>query len=237
MSKPDIPMTPTITDQDIADYLLENPEFLAERPALLAQIELAHVGGSGTTSLVERQVAILRERNMTMRHRLDQLLETARRNDQLFEKTRKLTIALLIANNNTEIVTALLNSFDKDFVIEQSQLILFTDTNTNINTNAKTQSDKRVRFLSAESLAEQMPSLSAKLKIFCGQLTDKEKAVLFQDNAEHVQSAAVVPLLAGQQRLGVLAIGNKDPQYYRSSMDTLFLSHIGDIFSYSLFDA
>lgn len=227
MSKTDLSTNKVeITDQDVSDYLREHPEFLAERPALLAQIELPHTGGSGTTSLVERQVAILRERNIAMRHRLDHLLDTARRNDQLFEKTRKLTVAMLLAKSAREMITALFTSFDNNFGIEQSQLILFTDP-TAVN-------DERIRFATTKTVEEKIPSLSGKLKIFCGQLTDNEKQALFQGVSENVQSAAVVPLLADEKRLGILAIGNKDPQYYRSSMDTLFLSHIGDIFSHCL---
>lgn len=220
-----------ISDQDVADYLRKHPEFLSERPALLAEIELPHAGGTGTTSLIERQVAILRERNMATRHRVDQLLQTARRNDQLFEKTRKLTLCLLQAQSSTDLINVLFDSFDNDFGIEQTQLVLLSDQPANTHCN------DRLRYLSNETLQEIIPSLSVKLKIFCGQLTDKEKQILFQTVAEHVQSAAVVPLLAGQERLGLLTIGNHDAQYYRSSMDTLFLSHIADIFSQCLLNS
>lgn len=227
MSNPDFSKkTSELTDQEVADYLRDHPDFLIERPALLAEIELPHAGDTGATSLVERQVAILRERNIAMRHRVDQLLHTARRNDQLFEKTRKLSLALLSATSTGELIDALFVSFDQEFMIEQTQLILFLEN--------QQASDSRLRYWSNEKLQESIPSLGAKLKIFCGQLTDTEKQTLFQERADKVQSAAVVPLLNGKQRLGVLAIGNQDAQYYRSSMDTLFLSHIADIFSQCL---
>lgn len=219
----------TLTDDDVAEFLRDHPEFFIERPALLAEIELPHTGGKGTTSLIERQVSILRERNIAMRQRVDQLLHTARRNDQLFEKTRKLTLDLVQGNSIDSLVDALFSSFDQDFAIEQTQLILLSD-------NPQQTTNERTRYMSADTLQDAIPSLSSKLKIFCGQLTDKEKHLLFQDSDEDVQSAAVVPLLAGKERLGLLAIGNKDAQYYRSSMDTLFLSHIADIFSQCLLE-
>jgi len=218
----------TINPDEVAEYLREHPEFLIERPALLAEIDLPHTGGAGTTSLIERQVSILRERNILMRHRVDQLLKTARRNDQLFEKTRKLTLSLLEGRERSELSRILFNSFDDDFNIEQTRLILLTEQSID------NHEEDRLRFLSAPTLQECIPSLSAKVKIFCGQLTDKEKHTLFGDAATLVHSAAVVPLMVGKERLGVLAIGNQDPQYYRSSMDTLFLSHIADIFSQCL---
>jgi len=219
----------TIDPDDVAEYLREHPDFLSERPALLAEIDLPHAGGSGTTSLIERQVSILRERNMTMRHRVDQLLKTARRNDQLFEKTRKLTLSLLEAQDRNDLSQALFASFDDDFKIEQTRLILLSEA------TGDNSGEDRLRFLSDHTLNDVIPSLSAKVKIFCGQLTDKEKQMLFEDSAISVESAAVVPLIVGKERLGLLAIGNQDPQYYRSSMDTLFLSHIADIFSQCLY--
>jgi uncharacterized protein YigA (DUF484 family) len=39
-----------------------------------------------------------------------------------------------------------------------------------------------------------------------------------------------------QGRQGVLAIGSSDPQHFRSSMGTLFISHIGDILARRLAD-
>ena len=71
-------------------------------------------------SLVERQVAILRERNIDMRRRLAELMETARENDRLFTKTRALTLALLDCESwrefNEVLATSLLVEFAADFV-------------------------------------------------------------------------------------------------------------------------
>ena len=44
--------------------------------------------------LVERQLAVHRQRNVELRQRLSDLLENARRNDQLFGKSRRLVLAL-----------------------------------------------------------------------------------------------------------------------------------------------
>ena len=53
---------------------------LARLDDLLQDLEVTHPAG-GAVSLLERQVAVLRDRNMDMRHRLSQLLDTARDND------------------------------------------------------------------------------------------------------------------------------------------------------------
>ncbi len=61
----------------------------------------------------ERQVSVLRERNMDMRHRLNNLLDTARTNDRLFEQTKQLVLHLLEAQTLDQIVDTFVNSLQK----------------------------------------------------------------------------------------------------------------------------
>jgi uncharacterized protein YigA (DUF484 family) len=58
-------------------------------------------------------------------------------------------------------------------------------------------------------------------------LRKEELAYLFPAAGE-VGSAAVMTLHKGSA-LGVIAVGNSDPNHYSSSMGTLFLSHIADV--------
>ena len=75
-------------------YLRENPDFFGRHPMLLTDLSLPHDSGEAI-SLVERQVAILRERNIDMRRRLTHLVGAANTNDTLFEKTRRFTLNML----------------------------------------------------------------------------------------------------------------------------------------------
>ena len=59
-------MNNAISPQDVEQFLRENPDFLQDRPALLAALNLPN-GGEGAISLVEEQLAILRERAVTAR--------------------------------------------------------------------------------------------------------------------------------------------------------------------------
>ena len=51
-------MAETMNPDDVETFLRAHPDFLQERPALLAALNLPH-GGQGAVSLVERQVAVL----------------------------------------------------------------------------------------------------------------------------------------------------------------------------------
>ena len=60
-----------MTEQDIADYLKNHPDFFIHRPELLQQLTIPHSHEEGTISLVEAQLAQQREQIKT----LTQLLE------------------------------------------------------------------------------------------------------------------------------------------------------------------
>ena len=84
----------TLSEAQVRDYLKENGDFLQRNPDLLDHLHVSHASGSAV-SLVEKQVSVLRERNMDMRHRLTALTANARDNDQLYEHTRSTDLKLL----------------------------------------------------------------------------------------------------------------------------------------------
>ncbi|MFL0801168.1 MAG: DUF484 family protein [Agarilytica sp.] len=207
-----------ISDEQVAAYLREHQDFFSQHPELLAEIELPHNSGSAV-SLVEKQVSVLRDRNMDMRHRLNHLLENARENDLIFDKTKRLVLALLQCNDLSSLVDALYHSFDKDFGIHYTRLILFGTNGVNagpariesINT-AKTAIGKHMKAIKAVS----------------GGIDVKEIEFLFDEDSANVGSSALTVLSHGNL-LGVLAVGNQDPTYYQSSMGTIFLAYIGEV--------
>ncbi len=207
-----------ISDEQVAAYLREHQNFFSQHPELLAEIELPHNSGSAV-SLVEKQVSVLRDRNMDMRHRLNHLLENARENDLIFDKTKRLVLALLQCNDLSSLVDALYHSFDKDFGIHYTRLILFGTNGVNagpariesINT-AKTAIGKHMKAIKAVS----------------GGIDVKEIEFLFDEDSSNVGSSALTVLSHGNL-LGVLAVGNQDPTYYQSSMGTIFLAYIGEV--------
>lgn len=101
------PPVAAITAEQVVSYLENNPDFFIEQDDLLAQLRIPHMRGS-SISLVERQVAVLRERNLEMRNRLTQLMDVARDNDRLFDKTRRLILEMLDAQTLDELVSAVM---------------------------------------------------------------------------------------------------------------------------------
>ena len=119
---------PRLTDSDVMQYLQDHPDFFIGKDDLLADLRVPHNSGPAT-SLVERQLSVHRERNVELRQRLSDLLENARRNDQLFEKSRRLVLALVEADNWLAVQAALDDSLRKDFNVDAWALLHFTERN------------------------------------------------------------------------------------------------------------
>jgi uncharacterized protein len=204
---------------EIKDYLQNNPGFFDDYPDLLELIRLPHESGAAV-SLVERQVSLLRERNQEMKQRINSLLDSAKINDKLFEKTKRLVISLLDANDLATIVDTLSESLGTDFQVEFHSLILFGDKKSIPTCNTKV--------VGMDQANNQIGTLLRTNRPLCGVLGSEELNFLFGDQAAEVGSVAAVPLSHGST-YGLLAIGNSDPNYYRSSMGTLFLSYIAEV--------
>ena len=208
-----------LTEEEVALFLKNNPGFFLNRDDLLCEIELTHPSG-GAVSLLERQVLLLRERNMDLHGRLNNLLENARKNDRLFEKTKTLVLSLLEADHLDAVTSACIKGLRKDFAMDFANLTLFGE--------AQSRKGKTTRFASIADARKAIPGLLKNNHATCGVLRPEELAFLFPDNSGKIGSAAVVPLHFDSM-IGVLAIGSRDPHYFRSSMGTLFLGYIAEV--------
>lgn len=215
--------TPPGADQ-VAAHLRRHPDFFQERPDLLELMRLPDPRGPAV-SLLERQASILRERNQELRERLNGLIDVAHENDRLFEHTRRLTLSLLEARNTDKLLRRLLHALEQEFRCDAVSLLLY-DREAKLLGEVR----KQVRFVDPEDLPTALGPLLRTGKAVCGILRQEELTALFQDRAETVKSAAVVPL-EHHGRLGVLAIGSEDAMHFRSSLGTLFITHIGEVLS------
>ena len=185
----------------------------------MEQITLPHESGKAI-SLLERQVKILRERSIESRHTLNALMENAKYNDQLFNVTRTLILALLIEDDISQIASATEANLNTQPGIDASSVILFeTDHLTNV---------ENARLESSDFLQEDFPTLLRDRKTICKAIEKDTAAFLFPHRGGGIRSVALCPI--GRERMiGVLAIGNKAQDYFNPELDTLFLDFIGEV--------
>lgn len=218
MSK-DVEIAADPIEKVVREFLRDNPDFLDKNTDILETMVLPHNSGKAV-SLVERQVGVLRDRNKEMRSRLDNMLQTAKDNDLLFEKTKRLVLNLLEAKTLGSLVEAVYDSLGKDYGIEFYSLTLLGDEKKLPRTMA--------RVATTEKANERVGTLIGANRAVCGILREDEMMFLFGERGRQVGSVAAVPLRY-DSLYGILAVGNRDPNFYKSSMGTLFLSYIAEI--------
>ena len=215
--QPDESPSQSLEAAAIAAYLEAHPDFFVEHEDLLASLRIPHRRGD-TVSLVERQMTILRDRNIELRHRLSHLMDVARDNDRLFDKTRRLILALLDATSLEDVVICVEDSLRQDFQVPFVSLILLGDNAMPVGrwvTHAEAQ-------VAIGGLLQEEKSVS-------GTLREHELDFLFgEEQRKQIGSTAVVAI-SHQGIHGILAIASRDPQHYKSSVGTLFLSYIAEV--------
>ncbi|KJS09459.1 MAG: hypothetical protein VR73_02215 [Gammaproteobacteria bacterium BRH_c0] len=206
-------------EEIVKNFLLSHPDFFSLHPEMLEGLALPHDTGKAV-SLVERQVSVLRQRNVELRHRLNQLLDTAHSNDNLFEKTKTLVLHLLEADSLQRLMEVLYDQLRENFEIPSCSLLIFADSQDTAQGPA--------RVVAEEQALSQIGGLLRNSRPQCGVLRPDETRFLFAEQADKVGSVAAVRL-GGERPFGILALGNPDSRYYQSNSGTLFLSYIGEV--------
>ncbi|GAA3960825.1 DUF484 family protein [Allohahella marinimesophila] len=213
---------------EVAAYLRANPDFFLEHEALLTELRLPHESGAAI-SLIEKQVAVFRAQRDSYEQQLNSLIETARENDQLFNKSKRLLTSLLEARTLDEILVVLQDGFLRDFRVDFCSLIVFDDAiqGASARSGARASNVQRSTANAAGEALEDMLSVG---RVSFGRLTAKQREYLFPVSSEAVGSCAVIPLQY-ESPLGVLSIGSRKEDYFDSSMGSMFLTYIADTLS------
>jgi uncharacterized protein YigA (DUF484 family) len=213
-----------ISEQAIHDYLNAHPDFFERHGALLRSLQLPH-GSGGTVSLVERQVSMLRQKELRQKRQLKELIEVARANDVLSAKIHELTLQLLAAHDLHASITCVEEAMRSGFGADHSVLVHFGDPTLFEDIDAG-------RFFHVvdrndDSLKPFATFLKGKGPR-CGQVRDSQLEFLFREDAADVGSVALVPL-GEKSQIGFLAVGSNDADRFHPGMSIDFLARLGDL--------
>ena len=218
-----------LSEQAVQDYLSAHPDFFERHSALLSSLNLPHASG-GTVSLVERQVSVLRQKELKLERQLKELIEVARENDVLVAKFHELTLQLLEADSLAKTVSAIEEALRSGFKADQAVLVLFGDSGAFDDISA----GRFFRVIQRDDSALKpfstfLDGTSAR----CGRIRDSQREFLFHQDADEIGSAALVPLGEGSE-IGFLAVGSIDSDRFHPGMSIDFLSRLGDLVAGSL---
>lgn len=213
-------------DLELISLLRDNSDILLRHPELLAVLEVPHQSGQAV-SLIERQVSVFRQQAQVQDKRLRELMDVARDNERLAESRHGLALNLLSAHDLDDVVSTVLDVLSNELSADYVEIKLFSDDKDRIEQSPGLFVDSSDEALTAfKTMLEQKNTV-------CGKAITEQKTFLFKENADDINSVAVIPLVAGAN-LGLIGLGANDVERFKPSMGTDFLSKIGDLISASL---
>jgi len=204
-------MNKKLDPRDVELFLLKNLNFFESRESLVGELNFKH-SSSSASSILERQVKKLREEHKNLMDLLSSFIKTASINEDLFNKSKELTLKILGSNSKKEIVSIVESSFSDDFLVDECLLDFY---------KSKEIDD-----------IENSTGLSLhKGAIHCGSFSNKKVEVLFND--KKIESMVVAVIIV-KDEIGLLKLGSHDRTRYLGDEDTTFIRYIRDILEVKL---
>lgn len=226
MSQPksSVEISEAFSESELAEYLRRHPDFFERHGSVLLSLKLPHQAGGATISLVERQIAKLRQRNSELERQLKDLVAVAKVNSSLVEKIHKLSVSLMRRTCLTDKFRQIEESLREDFAADRAALLFF-----NSEDFAEFSDDGFVRGIDRDDPAlAPFSSFLRAAKPRCGLLRERQRELAFGREAEHLLSAAMVPL-GERAELGFIVIGNKDRDHFHPGKRMDFLDRLGEM--------
>ena len=199
-------MSKKLDSKEVELFLLDNLDFFETRESLVSEMSFKH-SSSSASSILERQVNKLREDHKSLINMLTSFMETASINEDLFNKSKNLTLQILESSTRKQIINKVENSFSKDFKVDKPLL--------------KFHKNKKIDEL------EKLTGLSLhKGAIHCGSLSSEKMNFLFND--KKIGSMVVAVIVVGDE-IGLLMLGSFDRSKYLGDEDTTFIEYIRDV--------
>jgi uncharacterized protein YigA (DUF484 family) len=215
----------TVTETDessVIRYLQDNPAVLMDYPEVFSSLSIPHQTG-GATSLLERQLRLLREENHQLRSKIDELVGIARDNEELNQRFHRLALELM----NTEHLHDVLA-----MVQDQVQTFFYTDFVCFRFLPGVSEAGNILDglYLDAGSdIVERIQPWIEARKPICGRQEESINRELFGPDVR-IASCAYIPLYHTRD-LGLLCLGSVSAERFGPSMGTIFLQQLGELVS------
>ncbi len=198
-------------------YLRAHPDFLWDQEDLLAAMTLPHVGRGSAVSLLERQIALLRQQNGQLHQRIDAVLSVVRQNAELGASLLDLAVALLQSLDCGGVLEVVQRHLRDHFHVEYLALVM-REALPGVVGQAAILAEADFRGLSVLAPAARAASGIA---LEAGLRSD-----LFGGEGAGLASLALIPL-RGDNAQGAIVLGSNDPGRYGPEAGVDVLDQIG----------
>lgn len=200
----------TFDTQDLAEYLRGNPTVFQQHPELLETISLSD--SRTTSSLLERQIGVLKERLLAQKMAQAELFQNARENEDISNQFSGVICQLISCTNLSQFASEFPRILRQTFAIDQVSI--------------KTAQSVTRRPSEATGYEETLRRLNHNTSMCDNRWPSSVMQLFFNDD---IRSAALVPLHtdSNPSTLGVLALGSRDTERYTHDLGTAHLDKLG----------
>jgi uncharacterized protein len=216
-----------ITEDDIANYLANTPDFFVRHAQLLASVQLTSPHGNRAVSLQERQAEMLREKIKALEHRVMEMVRNGSENMVIADRLLRWVRSLMLVRDDAMLPSALVDELIAHFMVPQAAVKVWDVAPSHAHAPfASGASDDAMTF--ASSLTQP----------YCG-VNSGFEAVDWLGDPSAAMSVALIPLREGplnsvSPAFGMLVLASPDPQRFAAGMGTDFLERIAEMASAAL---
>ena len=223
--------TPELEEAEVAAYLQAHPDLISRYPAVLEALSVPHESGSAV-SLIERQVNGLRTTNRQLQSRFNELVETARDNEQRVVQLNRLAKVLVSAGTAAELVPELAYCLQQHLDVDHIYVGLSGNSG-----EVEALADGEIHAITEDNEAgKALTNVYRRGKPICGPLSEEQSEALFGTRTNDVPalaSAAMIPLGTNGVH-GALVLASRKGTRFVPDMGTLFLELMGELVTAAL---
>ncbi|WP_250526431.1 DUF484 family protein [Caballeronia sp. GAWG2-1] len=228
--------------REVADYLLDNPDFFIEHAELLGTIRLSNPHGKSAVSLQERQMEMLRDKNKQLERRLAELLRYGHENDSISTKFNRWTVRVIAQRDPYALPSTISRGLCEVFDVPHAALRVWDVDEGYRQADFARQVGEEVRIF-ANNL--EVPYCGANSGFAAAQWLGAPNSAsattvagegAAQRKIESISLIALRDPQAGPDAptFGLLVMGSPDPRRFHDGMATDFLTQIGALASAAL---
>lgn len=216
-----------ITEDDIANYLANTPDFFERHAQLLGAVQLTSPHGNRAVSLQERQAEMLRDKIKALEHRIMDMVRHGNENMVIADRLQRWARNLFQVQSGRALPATIVAEIQSQFMVPQCAIKVW-DVNSRYGGE-----------VFAEGVSGDAKTFATSLtQPYCGVNAGFEAVNWLPDPAMAL-SMALIPLRDGGTdgtgpAFGMLVLASPDPQRFQSAMGTDFLERIAELASAAL---
>ncbi len=209
---------PPITEDDIAQFLVNTPDFFDRHAELLSAVQLTSPHSHRAVSLQERQAELLREKIRHLELTAAGMIRHGQENVHIADRLQQWTLKLLLTREAQDVPATIVRELRDQFQVPQAAIKLWD------------VAPEWAELPFAQGAAPDARAFATSLtQPYCGNNPGLEPVQWLQDPAA-AASIALLPLRTepGEPAFGLLVLASNDPQRFHATLGTDFLERIAE---------